>query len=217
MSGLSRGRIAAIGSSGRRQGGGDFRGQGPACAARRDRQPGAFPRARQRAQGRPGDRQPRRHPGRRHRRVRNAQHQSAHHHAAPRSRTSSPAPRAACIATMLSMSGATPANIGALAALERMPGVCGVKAFLGSSTGTLLLSKPDDILAALKAGKPPRRGAFRRRRPADRAQAFRRARQARHPSGLARCRNRARLHRTGAGAGERGRPAPACAACHHRR
>ena len=46
--------------------------------------------------------------------------------------------------------GATPANIGALGELERLPGVCGVKAFLGSSTGTLLLSNPDDILAALK-------------------------------------------------------------------
>ena len=34
-----------------------------------------------------------------------------------------------------------------------MPGVCGVKAFLGSSTGTLLLNKEDDILAMLKAGK----------------------------------------------------------------
>jgi dihydroorotase len=49
--------------------------------------------------------------------------------------------------------GATPQNVGALAELERMPGVCGVKAFLGSSTGTLLLSHPDDILAALKSGK----------------------------------------------------------------
>ena len=48
--------------------------------------------------------------------------------------------------------GATPANIAELATLERLPGVCGVKAFLGSSTGTLLLSKPEDILAALKSG-----------------------------------------------------------------
>src|SRR5437868_7099546 len=48
--------------------------------------------------------------------------------------------------------GATPANVGALGELERLPGVCGVKAFLGSSTGTLLLSNPDDILAALKSG-----------------------------------------------------------------
>ena len=31
--------------------------------------------------------------------------------------------------------------------------MCGIKAFLGSSTGTLLLNKPDDILAALKAGR----------------------------------------------------------------
>jgi len=49
--------------------------------------------------------------------------------------------------------GATPQNIGALAELERMPGVCGIKAFLGSSTGTLLLNKEDDILAMLKAGR----------------------------------------------------------------
>jgi dihydroorotase len=49
--------------------------------------------------------------------------------------------------------GATPANIAELAELEQMRGVCGVKAFLGSSTGTLLLSKPEDILAALKSGK----------------------------------------------------------------
>src|ERR1051326_2599190 len=49
--------------------------------------------------------------------------------------------------------GATPANIGALAELERLPGVCGVKAFLGSSTGSLLLNHPDRILAALQAGR----------------------------------------------------------------
>ena len=49
--------------------------------------------------------------------------------------------------------GATPQNIEELARLERMPGVCGIKAFLGSSTGTLLLSKEADILAALKSGR----------------------------------------------------------------
>jgi dihydroorotase len=48
--------------------------------------------------------------------------------------------------------GATPANVGALAELERMAGVCGVKAFLGSSTGTLLLDHDSDILAALQSG-----------------------------------------------------------------
>ncbi|HEY0104767.1 MAG TPA: dihydroorotase [Rhizomicrobium sp.] len=48
--------------------------------------------------------------------------------------------------------GATPANIGALGELERMPGVAGVKAFLGSSTGTLLLDHESDIAAMLRAG-----------------------------------------------------------------
>jgi dihydroorotase len=48
--------------------------------------------------------------------------------------------------------GATPANIGALPALEKLPGVCGIKAFLGSSTGTLLLDSEEAIFAALKAG-----------------------------------------------------------------
>jgi dihydroorotase len=48
--------------------------------------------------------------------------------------------------------GATPQNVGALSELEGMNGVCGVKAFLGSSTGTLLLSEEEDIFAALRAG-----------------------------------------------------------------
>jgi len=48
--------------------------------------------------------------------------------------------------------GATPANAGALAALEKLPGVCGVKAFLGSSTGTLLLDQEAAIATALKSG-----------------------------------------------------------------
>ncbi len=48
--------------------------------------------------------------------------------------------------------GATPANVGALAELERVPGVSGVKAFLGSSTGTLLLDDEDSIAAALRGG-----------------------------------------------------------------
>jgi len=49
--------------------------------------------------------------------------------------------------------GATPQNVGALSELESMPGVCGVKAFLGSSTGTLLLSEEESIFAALKGGR----------------------------------------------------------------
>jgi dihydroorotase len=49
--------------------------------------------------------------------------------------------------------GATPHNIGALGELERAAGVAGVKAFLGSSTGTLLLDRDEDILDALKSGR----------------------------------------------------------------
>lgn len=49
--------------------------------------------------------------------------------------------------------GATPQNIGALAELERVPGVAGVKAFLGSSTGTLLLDDEESILKALQGGR----------------------------------------------------------------
>jgi dihydroorotase len=49
--------------------------------------------------------------------------------------------------------GATPDNVGALGLLEQMLGVAGVKAFLGSSTGTLLLNEEEDILAALKSGR----------------------------------------------------------------
>jgi len=49
--------------------------------------------------------------------------------------------------------GATPQNLGALGELERAPGVAGVKAFLGSSTGSLLLDREEDIAEALRAGK----------------------------------------------------------------
>src|SRR5437773_9871206 len=49
--------------------------------------------------------------------------------------------------------GATPQNVGALGELECAAGVAGVKAFLGSSTGTLLLDREEDILAALMAGR----------------------------------------------------------------
>ena len=48
--------------------------------------------------------------------------------------------------------GASMENIGALSELERLPGVAGVKAFLGSSTGSLLLDKEEAILAALRSG-----------------------------------------------------------------
>jgi dihydroorotase len=49
--------------------------------------------------------------------------------------------------------GATPTNVGALSELEGLKGVAGVKAFLGSSTGTLLLDDEASILAALRSGR----------------------------------------------------------------
>lgn len=48
--------------------------------------------------------------------------------------------------------GASNENIGALSELERLPGVAGVKTFLGSSTGSLLLDKEEAISNALRSG-----------------------------------------------------------------
>ncbi len=49
--------------------------------------------------------------------------------------------------------GASNENIGALYELERLSGVAGVKAFLGSSTGSLLLDKEEAISGALRSGR----------------------------------------------------------------
>ena len=57
--------------------------------------------------------------------------------------------------------GATPANIGALASWKRLPGVCGVKAFLGSSTGTLLLDRRGCDPRRAEGRPPAHGGAFR--------------------------------------------------------
>jgi dihydroorotase len=49
--------------------------------------------------------------------------------------------------------GATSDNIEELAELECLAGVAGVKLFMGSSTGNLLLAEDEEILAALRAGR----------------------------------------------------------------
>jgi len=54
--------------------------------------------------------------------------------------------------------GATRENTGDLAELERLPGCCGVKVFMGSSTGSLLVEDDDGVRAILKAIS--RRAAF---------------------------------------------------------
>lgn len=48
--------------------------------------------------------------------------------------------------------GATGENAGLLGALERLPGVCGVKIFMGSSTGGLLLPDDGGLARALRSG-----------------------------------------------------------------
>jgi dihydroorotase len=48
--------------------------------------------------------------------------------------------------------GATPENAGELAELERLPGCAGVKMFMGSSTGSLLVAEDTDIAEVLKRG-----------------------------------------------------------------
>jgi dihydroorotase len=54
--------------------------------------------------------------------------------------------------------GATVENTGLLAEIERTRGCCGIKVFMGSSTGTLLVSTDEDVARVLKAIN--RRAAF---------------------------------------------------------
>ncbi|MES1158467.1 MAG: dihydroorotase [Terricaulis silvestris] len=54
--------------------------------------------------------------------------------------------------------GASPENFSQLGELERLPGCCGVKTFMGSSTGTLLVGDDDGLEQVIKNIR--RRGAF---------------------------------------------------------
>lgn len=54
--------------------------------------------------------------------------------------------------------GATHENVAELAELERAPGCCGVKVFMGASTGSLLVEDDEGVAAVLRAIK--RRAAF---------------------------------------------------------
>jgi len=49
--------------------------------------------------------------------------------------------------------GASPENLDRLADLESLPGTPGVKLFMGSSTGSLLVSDPDDLRAVFRNGR----------------------------------------------------------------
>ena len=54
--------------------------------------------------------------------------------------------------------GGTHENVADIAELERLPGAAGIKVFMGSSTGALLVADDDGVLAILKATR--RRAAF---------------------------------------------------------
>ena len=139
--------------------------QRPPYPAGRHRQPGAFPRAGRRAQGRPRDRQPRRGRGRRHRRLRDAQHQAPHRHGggAWPTRLRRATDRMFC--DFAFYIGGTRENALALPELERLPGCAGMKVFMGSSTGDLLVDDDDGIDLHPVAGAPPRRLPQRGRIP----------------------------------------------------
>jgi dihydroorotase len=48
--------------------------------------------------------------------------------------------------------GASPENADELGSLERLPGVCGIKMFMGSSTGSLLVADDENVERVLRSG-----------------------------------------------------------------
>ena len=126
--------------------------------ARRDRQPGAFSRAGPRSQGRSRNRRPRGRDGRRHQRLRDAQYQSP--------TTTTPEALADKIARATNRMhcdfgfwvGGTHENAKDIPELERLPGAVGIKVFMGSSTGSLLVEDDGGVTEILKRTR--RRSAF---------------------------------------------------------
>ena len=106
--------------------------------ARRHRRPGPFPRAGPDAQRRSRHRQPRLRQRRRHHVSRNAEHRAARDHAGPRSKKSSPWPPQKSLVNYGFYIGATRDNLDELKAAHRTPGI---KIFIGSSTGDLLVDE----------------------------------------------------------------------------
>ena len=75
--------------------------------------------------------------------------------------------------------GATPDNIKDLPELERLPGTCGVKMFMGSSTGSLLVEEPGAIEGVMANGH--RRVAVHAEDEARLRERFHIAEEAKHP------------------------------------
>ena len=145
------GRFAAIGDLSRASAGEVIDCQGSASAAGRDRHPGAFSRARAHPQGRPGERLAVCGDGRGHGRVRNAEHRSADRGRGEPWRTRSSAAIIACIAISLFLSARPRTTRGIVAELERLPGCAGIKVFMGSSTGSLLVADDAGLRAVSEA------------------------------------------------------------------
>ena len=209
--GVRDGRIAEIGDLERRRRRRARRLPGPAHPARRDRQPGAFPRAGPRTQGGSGDRLARGGARRRDGRVRDAQHRARRRPARTRSRTSSRARKAACIAispsgsaarTKMSptfpSSSACPARRGSRCSWAPRPARC--------------WSPTMRACGDPRKDPPPRRLPQRGRGAAQRAQGPARRRRSLVASRLARRDRGAALHRAAGSPRARGARASACAA-----
>ena len=118
---------------------------GPAHPARRDRHPGAFPRAGPDPQGRSRNRLAQRGDGRRHRGVRDAEHQSADRHRRDLHRQGEARPTTACIAISRSSSAAPATMCRICRSWSARRGCAGVKVFIGSSTGSLLVEDDESL------------------------------------------------------------------------
>ena len=108
--------------------------------------------------------------------------------------------------------GGTHDNVADLAELERLPGAAGIKVFMGSSTGKLLVADDKGILAILKAIR--RRAAFHSEdeESPQRTESAARLRRSVVASRLARRDRRAPIDRAPCPARPRGARAGACAA-----
>ena len=90
--------------------------------------------------------------------------------------------------------GGTHENATFLGELERLPGCCGVKVFMGASTGSLLVPDDPGVEADPAPHQPPRRLPFRGRVPPGGTPTARPHRRLDQPPGGARRRSRFPLH-----------------------
>ena len=188
--GVRDGLIAEIGDLGAASAGERIDCARPARPAGRDRQPGAFPRARPDPQGGPRDGLARRRARRRHRRVRDAEHRPADDDRAEALADKVGARDGRMHCDFAFWVGGTHDNVADLTELERLPGAAGIKVFMGSSTGSAAGRRRRGRARDPARRPPPRRLPQRGRGAAQRAQAPARPRRSRRriPSGATRSR-----------------------------